>query len=268
MKKIFITLFYIFSILSVSGQNDTIFCTEGVIPCTVKEVKENAVTFVYPNEEVLNTIYKNTIHKIVFKSGRVQTFSEATALQTIDNVDDYEKITITSLESEVQGLYKLGDVSAKAVGTTELSNQERVKNRAYRKIKIAAAMMGANIIYLTHQRTEGNKIGYWTSSASETNLTGIAYTNTLPDFDSFKQFLAQHASEKMKIVLETSLGNSDSDMSKFKKQKPFEINNLTEENRLIMIDGKYRVVGYDETGFNVFYRTKSSWYNLRIEFDE
>ena len=72
----------------------------------------------------------------------------------------------------------------------------------------------------------------------------------------------------MKIVLETSLGNSDSDMSKFKKQKPFEINNLTEENRLIMIDGKYRVVGYDETGFNVFYRTKSSWYNLRIKFDE
>ena len=58
MKKFFITLFYIFSILSVSGQNDTIFCTEGVIPCTVKEVKENAVTFVYPNEEVLNTIYK------------------------------------------------------------------------------------------------------------------------------------------------------------------------------------------------------------------
>ena len=172
------------------------------------------------------------------------------------------------MESEVQGLYKLGDVSAKAVGTTELSNQERVKNRAYRKIKIAAAMMGANIIYLTHQRTEGNKIGYWTSSAAETNLTGIAYTNTLPDFDSFKQFLAQHASEKMKIVLETSLGNSDSDMSKFKKQKPFKINNLTEENRLIMIDGKYRVVGYDETGFNVFYRTKSSWYNLRIEFDE
>ena len=43
--------------------------------------------------------------------------------------------------------------------------------------------------------------------------------------------------EEMKIVLETSLGNSDSDMSKFKKQKPFEINNLTEENRLIMIDG-------------------------------
>ena len=238
MKKIFITLFCIFPILSVSGQNDTIFCTEGVIPCTVKEVKENAVTFVYPNEEVLNTIYKNTIHKIVFKSGRVQTFSEATALQTIDNVDDYEKITITSLESEVQGLYKLGDVSAKAVGTTELSNQERVKNRAYRKIKIAAAM------------------------------TGIAYTNTLPDFDSFKQFLAQHASEKIRIVLETSLGNSDSDMSKFKKQKPFEINNLTEENRLIMIDGKYRVVGYDKMGFNVFYRTKSSWYNLRIEFDE
>ena len=239
MKKFFITLFCIFPILSVSGQNDTIFCTEGVIPCTVKEVKENAVTFVYPNEEVLNTIYKNTIHKIVFKSGRVQTFSEATALQTIDNVDDYEKI-----------------------------NQERAKNRAYRKIKIAAAMMGANIIYLTHQRTKGNKIGYWTSSASETNLTGIAYTNTLPDFDSFKQFLAQHASEEMKIVLETSLGNSDSDMSKFKKQKPFEINNLTEENRLIMIDGKYRVVGYDETGFNVFYRTKSSRYNLRIEFDE
>lgn len=44
-------------------------------------------------------------------------------------------MTVTAVESEVKGLFKVGDVSAKAVGTTELSNQERVKNRRTGSLK-------------------------------------------------------------------------------------------------------------------------------------
>ena len=55
------------------------------------------------------------------------------------------------------------------------------------RLKMVAAMMGANAVYLTNQRTEGNKIGYFSSSSAETNLTGVAYTNRLPDFNAFKE---------------------------------------------------------------------------------
>ena len=67
--------------------------------------------------------------------------------------------------------------------------------------------MGANAVYLTNQRTEGNKIGYFSSSSAETNLTGVACTNRLPDFNAFKELLDRHKG-KMTQVLEVSLGGS------------------------------------------------------------
>ena len=269
MIKIFTTIIMLCATTYAFCQTDTIFLNNGKIPCVVKEVTEDAVVFVYPGEEVTNRMYKNAIQKIVFKSGRTQTFSEATSLKEIKNARDYDKVTITAVESEIKGLFKLGDVSAKAVGTTEFSNQERVKNRAYRKMKIVAAMMGANIIYLTSQRNEGNKIGYWTSQTAETNLTGVAYTNILPDFNEFKALIEKKNGTDFTQILELSLWGSDSDIAESTIKKPFKIENITNDNGLIMLNNdKYRVVNFDDEGFNIYYRTKSKWFNVRISFED
>ena len=133
-KSAFLFVLLLFSVRAF-GQTDTIFSNNEKIPCIVKEIKESSVVYVHPGEELLNSIYKNAVQKIVFKNGRVQVFAEATSFNAVKGVDDYEKVTVTAVESEVKGLFKVGEVSAKAVGTTELSNQERVKNRAYRKLK-------------------------------------------------------------------------------------------------------------------------------------
>src|SRR5471030_2934650 len=190
-KFVVIALLLITATIRRYAQVDTVIVNNQKIACSVKEITPDAIKYTFPGEDVINSVYKNTVQKIVFKSGRVQTFAEATSYKTVSNVMDYDKVTITSVESEVRGLYKLSDVSSKAKGTTTLSNQERVKERAYRKIKIQAAMFGANVIYLTNQRTEGNKYGsYYTSgSTAETNLTGIAYSNVLPDFEAFKKVI-------------------------------------------------------------------------------
>jgi len=58
--------------------------------CTVKEITPDAVKFSYPNEDLINSVYKNTIQKIVFKSGRVQVFAESTYFKTVNNIDDYD----------------------------------------------------------------------------------------------------------------------------------------------------------------------------------
>ena len=154
----------LFAILSLSfiksyAQTDTIIINNQKIACTVKEITPDAVKYTYPNEDLINTIYKNTVQKIIFKSGRVQTFVEATSYRSINSVSDYNNVTITSVESEVKGLFKIADVSSKAKGTTVYSSQERVKDRAYRTMKIQAAMFGANVVSLNPQKTEGNKYG-------------------------------------------------------------------------------------------------------------
>jgi hypothetical protein len=271
-RQILTSIAVVFATLAF-GQSDTIFSNNEKIVCNVKEITPDAVKYALQGEELLNSVYKNSVQKIVFKSGRVQTFAETTSFKTIKGVDDYENVAISRVESEVRGLFKLGDVSAKAKGTTQLSNQERVKERAYRKIKIVAAMMGANIIYLTDQRTEGNKYGtdYQAGASAEVNISGVAYTTQLPSISEFKKLIGDKTN--FTAVEEAKLWSSAADMSKKKTQNIFAIFSISNDNGMIVINGAlqserknntFRVVSFDNESFNVFYEDRSNAYNIKI----
>lgn len=273
MKKQILTSIAVILTAFCFGQSDTIFSNNQKIACSVKEITPDAIKFTYIGEDLLNSIYKNSVQKIVFKSGRVQTFSEASSFKKVESVDDFENVTISQVEGEIKGLFKVGDVSAKAKGTTAYANQERVKERAYRKLKIQAAMMGANIIYLTNQRTEGNKLGGYYQSAvpTETNLSGIAYSSQLPSFEDFKTLIADK--RDFVAVTEAKLWSSGSDMSKSDLANRFTISNIINENGLIMLEGtlegvkkynKFRVVSFTKESFNFFYEDKSTAYNITV----
>lgn len=274
MKGQIITIIAVAFSTACFGQTDTIFSNNEKISCIVKEISPDAVKFSYPGEDLVNSLYKNSVQKIVFKSGRIQTFAEATSFKKVASVDDYENVTTTQVEGEVRGLFKVGDVSSKAKGTTTLSNQERVKERAYRKLKIVAAMMGANIVYLTDQRTEGNKAGtyYQAGSSAETNLTGIAYTNLLPSIDEFKAAIGDRKS--FIVTEEAKLWSSASDMTKTPMRSMFIVTSITNENGIITLnadlqgESKYkifRVVSFDKEYFNVYYEDRSTSYNLKVK---
>lgn len=271
----FITLIFCFSTVSYNAkaQVDTIVTNNSKIACNVKEITPDAVKFTYPGEDFPNSIYKNTVQKIIFKSGRVQTFSESTSFKEIKGVMDYDKVSTTVVESEVKGLFKLTDVSSKAKGTTVFSSQERVKDRAYRKMKIQAAMFGANIVYLTNQRTEGNKYGgyFQSSSTAETNLTGVAYSNVLPDFDKFKLLIGSKKDFIATKIFE--LGASDSDVSQSEINKPFTMSNIVLEGGIILITAQlkgvnnintFQVASFTDSTFNVAYKYKGTAYNIEL----
>jgi len=240
----------------------------------VKEITPDAVKYSYPNEDLVNTVYKNTVQKIIFKSGRTQTFAEATSYKSIDSVNDYNNVTITSVESEVRGLFKIADVSSKAKGTTVYSNQERVKDRAYRKMKIQAAMFGANVVYLTNQRTEGNKYGsyYTNGSTTETNLTGVAYSNASPDYEQFKKLIGSRTA--LPAVEEFELGASDSDVSQSNINKMFIIGNILNESGIVYIEGniegernatRFQLANFNNDSFSIAYKDKGKAYNFVVK---
>jgi len=264
-------LFLLVSSTFCYSQMDTIVINNQKTACSVKEITPDAVKYTYPNEDVINSVFKNTVQKIIFKSGRIQTFAEATSYKTVLGVMDYENVTITSVESEVRGLFKVYDVSSKAKGTTVYSNQEKVKDRAYHKIKIQAAMFGANIIYLTNQRTEGNKYGsYYTSgSTAETNLTGVAYSNILPDYDGFKKLIGTRTT--FIATKKFELDASDSDVSQSDIDKEFDIINVTNENGIISIEGNlkseknittFQLANFNDNSFSIAYKYKGDAYNI------
>jgi hypothetical protein len=258
--------------LSLKANIDTIFTNNDKIICTVKEITPDAVRFTYPGEELINTVYKNTVQKIAFSSGRVQVFAESTSLKKVTGPGDFENVTTTKVESEVKGLFKLGEVSSKAKGTTDLSNQERVKQRALRKLKIEAAMMGANLVYITDSRTQGNVQGneYTASQSSEASFTGVAYTNVLPKFSDFR---AQFEGKKNLVATElVTLWSSGSDMTYKTVSQGVTIERIYDEAGLIMVDASvakvknsiFRVVSFSGDSFVLVYRDKSSIYNLRV----
>lgn len=270
MKLICTFFFMLLGLNMAYSQQDTIVTNNEKIICSIKEITVDAVRFSYPGEDLVNAIYKNTIEKITFKSGRVQKFAEATSLKTINGPGDFENVSITKVESEVHGLYKVTNVSSKAKGTTTYSNIERVKERAYRKLKMEAAMQGANVVFLTQQATQGNQYGtkYQAGNATETNLDGVAYADKIPKFEEVNAKLKGYS--QYSVTSRLKLWSSGTEMVSEEFSDVLTINSITNESGFIMIDGtipkikatKFRVAFFSKTNFVLVYEDKSTLYNV------
>jgi len=46
---------------------DTIVINNQKTACSVKEITPDAVKYTYPNEDVINSVFKNTVQKIIFR---------------------------------------------------------------------------------------------------------------------------------------------------------------------------------------------------------
>ncbi len=133
MKKIFWIILFVFYAFGAFSQMDTIYTNNTRIACTVKEITPEAVKYIYPGEDIVNAVFKNTIQKIVFKSGRVQIFAEATSLATVNSADDFDHVSLSHVFSEVQGLYKIGDVGAKSKGYHYLFKYGKGERKKHKK---------------------------------------------------------------------------------------------------------------------------------------
>jgi hypothetical protein len=127
------------------------------------------VEFTYPNEEIVNTEYKNTINKILYASGREELCSEKTKLAKIEGEDDWEKVIITYTEHDVKGLTRVDQIMATSGWGGTMATGLGYKN-ALKKLKRKAAKLGASIIWLTDKPNEQT-----TKYGAGVKLTGIAY---------------------------------------------------------------------------------------------
>lgn len=127
-------------------QPDKIVYHQGEIaPVIVTGVTERTVTFNYPGEKVQITQSLNAIAQINFASGRIQNGSQKV---TVNSSRDWEKVIITDVESDVVGLIKKGELYEKSTATTVFSGSQKIDAKATKKIKMAAAGLGAHVVYL------------------------------------------------------------------------------------------------------------------------
>lgn len=158
-------------LLAVSAYSqDKLYTHKGdTLNVYVKEVNESSIRFTYPNEQSINTLSKNATEKIEYESGRVQQITEKII---INDYKDWEKVVITNLESDVQGLTKGSELKAKANGST-FANQGKVENRAFNKLKKEAASKGYHVLLIL--TTSGRSGSFGTSSGASASIRAIGY---------------------------------------------------------------------------------------------
>ena len=96
-------LFFIVMFYSANAQNasDEIFMTNGeTIAVKVLRIEPNTITYTYLGEDLENVVKKEAVHKITFKSGREQLFTQSsTGRQSIS--PDFEYPTMKSNEGAI-----------------------------------------------------------------------------------------------------------------------------------------------------------------------
>lgn len=271
MKKTIVLLFSLVCISQLRAQTDTIFTHEGVIPCEIQEITESAAKYRYPGEMHGNTLSLNAIRRIVYRSGRVEEFASRTRFHRLASPTEWEQVSIANVEAEVQGLYKLGEVSSKAKGTTEFSNQERVKRRALDKIRMQAAILGANVVYMAQMRSEGNKFSWLgTATSAETSLFGTAYSSQLPRLEQVETLVGGRGT--LPVTEEVTMTNSDSRSTTSGVKKTLTVERLYDDSGLVMIEGSlsgrkertFRVAFCNDTDFFVVCKTRRGVFSYRV----
>ncbi len=165
-RKIAAVIIGLFISFSVDAQDRIIMVNGDTLNVNVLKINPETVEFTFEDEVLLNTENKNAISKIIFSSGREQTFNaqKKTQLPQINGKEDWKKVIVTDRESDVEGLTKVAEIKKSSnVGGVMFSLADY--NDAVKMIKKEAASQGASIVLITDKPKTQVAI----------TVTGVAY---------------------------------------------------------------------------------------------
>jgi hypothetical protein len=147
MKKISMTLVAALVAIVTFGQSDKMFKHTGeTVDVKIVKVGDYSITYKYPGEDAEQTIGKMAVAKVIYSSGRTEQVSEKI---TVSGADDWEKVQILEDKTQVVGLKKLDEIRGKTSGMFSFHTAGSADKKATKKLKEAAAEMGAPFILMT-----------------------------------------------------------------------------------------------------------------------
>lgn len=153
MKKTLLTA--IIALISVASfaQTDKLAKHSGeTMEVKVIRVGEATISYKYPGEDAEQTIGKMAVASITYSSGRKEEISEKI---TISGKDDWEKVQIITDASQVIGLKKGEDVRGKTSGLLSYNTAGSADKKATKRIKEAAAELGAPFVLMVSDKNDG-----------------------------------------------------------------------------------------------------------------
>jgi hypothetical protein len=154
MKKLFTALLLtLVGLTSFAQTADKMKKHSGeTVDVKIVKVGESVITYKYPGEDAEQTIGKFAVATITYgSSGRKEEISEKIE---ISSKDDWEKVEILTDASQVVGLKKGEEVRGKTSGFLTYHSAGSADKKAAKKIKQAAAEMGAPFILMASDKTD------------------------------------------------------------------------------------------------------------------
>jgi len=152
---------------------DTIFKLNGTqYMVDVTTVTPTYVSFVYPGKPDEYTIERKEIHKIIYKTGRVEILNQA-AFEVLDE-SSWEAVWVTEDKTDIGELYMLGEVEARSPSSAR--SPSAAKKGAIVKLKKRVANLKGTIVLVTWKETTGGYgeyPGYY--------IKGVAYGPNPPE---------------------------------------------------------------------------------------
>ncbi|MFC1733593.1 hypothetical protein ACFL6I_25115 [candidate division KSB1 bacterium] len=170
MRKILVVIILTISFNSMNAQDKIVKLSGDTINCNVSEITDNNIKYKYEGEDLINNISKNIVKEIILKSGRIEKFSERVV---INGEEDWEKVQITTLESDIEGLVKGEEMMAKASSGWSTTGQGKMQKKAMDKLKQQAAAKGYHMVLLI--TTTGKGGHYGVSGGTKASVTGVGY---------------------------------------------------------------------------------------------
>jgi hypothetical protein len=132
--------------------HDTIFKLNGSqIPVDVTTVTPTYISFVFPGKPEEYTIERKEVHKIIYKTGKIDVLNQAAFTVLDDSM--WEAVWMTEDKKEIGDLYMLGEVEAKSPSSARSASA--AKKGAVIKLKKKAANMKGTLILVTKKQTTG-----------------------------------------------------------------------------------------------------------------
>lgn len=147
MKRyLFIISIFCF-ITNANAQDRIIKNTGDTLSVKIVKSTDDAVSFIYPNEDVVNELYKNSISEIIYSSGRTEKVATKTNLQPVNGPDDWEKVQVTYNTDDVKGLEKLKSLSKSSLWGGALGSNAGY-NDVIKKLKKEAAKNKCRVVLI------------------------------------------------------------------------------------------------------------------------
>jgi hypothetical protein len=138
-----------------SEVTDVIYQHDGTkLLVDVKKIYLNDLYYSFPGETKVNKMDQRLVHKIEYKSGKVEVLNETP--QDVREVGDYRKVKVTKDPDDVEGLIEVAKLEAIAEGSERggYTTQKTLERSAIIVLRRKAALVNADIILITDKKTQ------------------------------------------------------------------------------------------------------------------